>query len=516
MTQKSLDQNIIAQLNAGITSSGGEKLAVKTPFTGEEIYQIPLSTEADVDRAFDAAKLAQVSWSATSFTHRRRILLKGHDLLLQRSELLQDIVQLETGKARTQAFEEVFIGAAVTRYNAVKARQVLRTRRRRGGIPVLIGTEVSYHPKGTVGVITPWNYPLSLGLFDTIPALAAGNALVQKVDSQAPFSVLAARAAFIDAGLPPQLWQIVTGPGSTIGSRVVGKADSVSFTGSTRTGITVAKQAAENLVSASLELGGKNALLVLEDADIQQAAKQASYACFASMGQLCVSMERIYVMNSVYEEFQREFIAAVESLRLGSALDLSCDLGSLASQDQLDQVQSHVDDAVKKGATVLTGGKALPELGPYFYAPTVLTDLPDDALACREETFGPVVALSPVGSATEALLLINDTEYGLNASIFTGDPARGKRLGRALKAGSVNINEGFRASFASVDAPMGGFKKSGLGRRNGPEGLLRFTDAQTLSVRRRILGLPVKSTQFVVLIPVMLLLLRVLKLIRRG
>jgi succinate-semialdehyde dehydrogenase / glutarate-semialdehyde dehydrogenase len=377
-------------------------------------------------------------------------------------------------------------------------------------------TRVSYKPKGLVGVITPWNYPLSLSLMDVVPALAAGNGVVQKADNQGALSILASRRAFIDAGVPAALWAVVAGDGNEVGNAIVDAADYVCFTGSTATGTRVAERAASRLTGVSLELGGKNPLLVLGDVDPVKAAANAVYACFSSMGQLCVSIERIYVQRSVAPAFTEAFVARVKGLSQGPAFDYTTDVGSLTTAAQLERVEEHVKDAVKKGATVLAGGTARPELGPLFYAPTVLADV-TPAMACvAGETFGPVVAIHVFDDEAEAIAEANDSEYGLNASIFTSSRRHGRAIAAQITAGSVNVNEGYRASFGSVDAPMGGMKHSGLGRRNGPEGLLRFVESRTVAEATGILTLPRTGKEWLSLTPVMLLLLRALKAIRRA
>lgn len=510
-----LPREVIDDLDSDICSSHTDHAPVSAPFTGENLHDLPYSSVPDVSAAADRARLAQIGWQAAGFAHRRTVLLKAHDLLLQRKELLLDAIQSETGKTRGQAFEELFQAANVARYYAVSARGVLRTKRRRGGIPTVISTRVDYRPKGLVGVITPWNYPLSLSIMDVVPALAAGNAVLQKADDQGALSGLAARRAFIDAGVPAELWAVVTGDGSGIGNTVNDQSDYVCFTGSTATGTRVGVRAAEALRGASLELGGKNPMIILDDVDPVKAARNAVYACFASLGQLCVSIERIYVHSAVAEAFTAEFTARTASLVQGPAFDYTTDVGSLTLPSQLERVKDHVDDAVRKGATVLTGGRARPDLGPLFFEPTVLTGVTDDMACSGTETFGPVVAITVVDSVEEAVLAANSGPFGLNASIFSGSRRRARGIATSIDAGSVNINEGYRASFSSIDAPMGGMKQSGLGRRNGPEGLLRFVDARTVAESTGLLTLPRTGAEFAKLTGVMLLLLRSLKAIRR-
>jgi len=510
-----LQQSLIDELDRDLHSSRVSSVPVFAPFSGELLHELPVSTVSDVQDAAARAQVAQLAWQEHGWAHRRRVLLRAHDLLLERRELLLDAVQTETGKTRGQAFEEVFMGAGVTRYYAVTARSTLRCRRRRAGIPLVITTRVEYRPKGVVGVITPWNYPLSLALMDVVPALAAGNAVVQKADNQGALSILATRRAFIDAGLPAELWAVVAGDGTEIGGAVVDIADYVCFTGSTATGRRVGERAAARLVGASLELGGKNPLIVLDDVDPRKAAANAVYACFASLGQLCVSIERIYVHSAVSEEFIEEFVSRTAALVQGAAFDYTTDVGSLTLPSQLTRVQAHVDDAVAKGATVLTGGKPRPELGPLFFEPTVLGAVTDDMACLAEETFGPVVSITVVDTVDEAINAANDSPFGLNASVFAGSLRHGREIASTIDAGSVNINEGYRASFSSVDAPMGGMKQSGLGRRNGPEGLLRFVEARTIAGSTGLLTLPRTGKEFAGMTGLMLTLLRALKALRR-
>jgi len=472
MPASPLDPVGIENLTGVIRSTTGATIPVIAPFTGEVLHELPLSGVPDVQEAYTQAHLAQLAWARAGFARRRVILLRAHDLILQRSALLQDTVQAETGKTRGQAFEEVFQAAGVTRFNALAARGVLRGGRRRSAIPLVITTTVRYRPKGVAGVITPWNYPLSLAAMDVVPALAAGCGVVQKADNQGALSILTLRQAFIDAGVPEHLWAVVAGDGAEIGGAVTEQADYICFTGSTATGKAVAAQAAGNRTGVSLELGGKNPLIVLDDADPARAAAEAATACFTAMGQLCVSIERIFVRRGVADAFLREFVAVVRSLKLGADYDYSTDVGSLTSQAQLDRVSAHVADAVARGATVAAGGRARPDLGPFFYEPTVLTGVTAEMECFASETFGPVVTVTVIDSEQEAILAANDSEYGLNASVFSGSVRRALRVAGAIEAGSVNINEGFRGSFSSVAAPMGGLKQSGLGRRNGPEGLL--------------------------------------------
>ncbi len=515
MSGSPVDRAAAEQLTRDLTATAKKPIAVIAPFTGTTLHELPQSTVADVAVAAEAAREAQRTWWSAGFAHRRKVLLRAHDLLLERREELLDAVQTETGKTRGQAFEEVFQAASATRYAALSARKVLASVRRRGGIPFVIRTRVHYEPKGLVGVITPWNYPLSLSIMDVAPALASGNGVVQKADDQGALSILTARRAFLDAGVPAALWGVVCGPGAEIGNAVVDAADYVCFTGSTATGKVVAERASRRLIGASLELGGKNPMIVLDDVNPAKAAADAAYGCFSAAGQLCVSMERVYVEKGVAEAFTAAFAERTSALRLGTAFGYSTDVGSLATKAQFERVTAHIDDAVKKGATVLAGGKPRPEIGPYFIEPTVLANVTSEMSCDRAETFGALVALHVVENAEEAVALANDSEYGLNASVLSGSKRRGLRVAAGIDAGSVNVNEGYRASFGSVDAPMGGMKLSGLGRRNGPEGLLRFMEARTIGHATGILQLPRTGAEFGRLSGPLLLTLRILKGVRR-
>ena len=504
-----------ASLTDDVVASGSETAQIPTPSTGETLHELPRSSADDVRDAIARARLAQLAWARAGFAERRRVLLRAHDLLLDRRELLLDLVQLESGKTRGQALEELFQAASVTRYNALSARRVLRGQTRRAGVPVATTTSVRYRPKGVAGVITPWNYALSLAAMDVVPALAAGCAVVQKADDQGALSILALRRAFIDAGVPEALWAVVTGPASVVGETLTDHADYICFTGSTATGRTIAEKAGRRLVGASLELGGKNAMVVLDDVDPEQAAADAAYACFSAMGQLCVSIERIYVHRAVAGPFTRALVERLGAATLGSSLDYTSDFGSLASAAQLERIEGHLDDALGKGATVLAGGRGRPDVGPWFFQPTVLTGVTPEMRVYAEETFGAIASLYLVESEEEAILAANASEYGLNASVLTRSARRGRRVADALEAGSVNINEGYRGTFGSVDAPMGGMKASGVGRRNGQEGLLRFVEPVTVSRATGVLQLPRTGREFGVLAPPFVLLARVLRAVHR-
>lgn len=469
---------------ANLVAASGEagEIEVRSPFDDTVVGALPASSEADVAHAFTVAAAAQRDWAARPVKERTAIVSRFRDLLLTERDALLDMIQSETGKARSSAFEEVADASIWSNFTARRAPSLLRERRRQGAFPVLTRTHERHLPQGVVGVITPWNYPLTLPASDVVPALVTGNAVVLKPDSQTPHTALMVLDLLMRAGLPRDVLQVVLGAGPEIGGAVVEHADYLMFTGSTATGRAIATRCAERLIGCSAELGGKNAMLVLEDADVAKAAVGAVRGSFSNSGQLCISTERIYVHASVWDEFVSEFGERVGAMRLEAGLEWEADMGSLISERQLNTVAGHVEDAVAKGATVLAGGKRRPDLGPYFYEPTVLLGVTDEMEAARHETFGPVVSLYRVGSDDEAVRLANDSEYGLSASVWSR--RCGHRAARALESGSVNINESYAAAWGSHGAPMGGMKASGMGRRHGTQGILKYTEAQTIAVQR--------------------------------
>jgi succinate-semialdehyde dehydrogenase/glutarate-semialdehyde dehydrogenase len=456
--------------------------------TGQQLGQVPHCTADDVVAAAARARAVQAEWAARPVSERAAVMLRLHDLVLEHQDEVLDLIQLENGKARRHAFEEVIDVALTARYYAHIAQEALRPKRRQGVQLMLTEVWEHYHPKGIVGIISPWNYPLTLGISDALPAIVAGNAVLAKPDDRTPFSHLWAVRLLERAGMPPGLVQSLTGPGRELGTSIIEQSDYLMFTGSTSSGRVVAQQAAERLIDYSMELGGKNALLVLDDADVDKAARGAVKAAFSNAGQLCISIERIYVPGALWDQFIDRFVRYTNELKLSAALDYSADMGTLINQTQLDTVIGHVDDAVNKGATVLAGGRARPEIGPFFYEPTILSGVTDGMDAYLDETFGPVVSVYRVDSEEEAIAKANDSRFGLNFSVWTTNPQRGREVAAKLQAGTVNVNEAYAAAWASVDAPMGGMKDSGVGRRHGEHGMLKYTEAQTIAVER---GLPV-------------------------
>ena len=530
MRPASLTDELLDRLRARVTAESGTTYTTTAVFSGGELATLPESTTADVHTAYERAARAQRQWAATPVEQRLAVFERFHDLLLRDRDTVADLIQAETGKARRDAFEELCEPALVASYYVRKAPKLLRPHRRAGLMPgVVTATELRV-PKGVVGIISPWNYPFTLALGDLVPALIAGNAVVLMPDRQTALSPLYGVDLLYRAGLPADLLQVVLGDGPVVGGAVVDTCDYVGFTGSTRTGTLIAERAGKRLIGCSLELGGKNPMVVLDDVRIAATAKQAARACFANAGQLCISIERIYVHDSIFDAFAaalvaetakravracfanagqlcisieriyvhdsifdafaEAFVAESGRIAMKAGFDYAAGMGSLTSQRALKTVAEHVDDARAKGATVLTGGRPRPDLGPYFYEPTVLTDVTPEMLPHAAETFGPVVSLYPYATDDEAVALANQTDYGLNASVFGRNRARATRVAERLRAGTVNVNDGYASAYGSIDAPMGGMGSSGLGRRHGADGLLKYTEAQTVGTQRIALLTP--------------------------
>ncbi len=480
---------MLARLAARVAvAAPGGSIPIEAPLSGEMLAEVPAGTPADVAAAVAAARAAQAAWAQRPLDERAAVLLAFHDLFIANASEILDVIQLETGKSRHHAFEEVEDIAIQARYYAHSAEDHLSPRRRQGALPLLTRTTEHHRPRGVIGIIAPWNYPLSLSIGDAIPALLAGNAVVLKPDAQTPFSALWAAALLAEAGLPGGLLQVVTGRGAELGRPLIDGADFLMFTGSTATGKIVAAQAAAQLKDCSMELGGKNPLLVLPGARLGATVRGAVRGICANSGQLCISIERLYVHTDLYDAFVPRLAQALRDVRLGAGLDFGPDMGSLASADQLDKVGAHVDDAVAKGAEVLAGGRARPDLGPYFYEPTLLAGVTEEMALCREETFGPVAAVYRCDSVDEMVDARQRHELRPERQRLGGSARAGRAVAARLQAGTVNVNEAYAAAWGSADAPMGGFKESGMGRRHGAQGILKYTEAQTIA-EERLLGI---------------------------
>jgi len=491
----SVDDRMLRRLAAqAAVPDGNDPLEVEAPFTGEILGAVPRGTAADMAAACAAARGAQPAWAALSFDDRAAVMLRFHDLLLANANEILDLIQLEVGKARVHAFTEVFDAAVTARYYAHTAEDFLRSHRRQGVLPVVTQTRELLHPRGVIGFITPWNFPLVLSISDAIPALMAGNTAVVKPDSQSPFTLLWAVALLREAGLPEEVLQVVPGSGAELGPPLIDAVDYLMFTGSTATGSRLAQAAAARLIDYGMELGGKNAAIVLDDAPhglsvgkttlgISTVAGLA-FGISAHAGQVCVSCERLFVQDGIYDDFVPRLVSAVQGMRMGDGLSWDHDLGSLASADQLAKVEAHVGEAVSKGARILAGGRARPDLGPYFYEPTLLEGVDDGMAVCVDETFGPVASIYRFRDVDDAIVRVNDCSYGLNASVWTRDVRRGREIAARIQAGTVGINDAYQAAWGSMGSPMGGHKMSGVGRRHGRQGIVKYTEAQTVAVQR--------------------------------
>lgn len=477
-----------------------KQLEIISPLTGTVLHGIDKHSAADVELAFLNAKKAQASWAQTSISDRAKILFRYHDLVLTEQDQLMDLLQAETGKSRNHAFEEIAGSLGGIRYQAQVAKRALKSHRVKSGVPGLLKTYVEYAPVGVVGVITPWNYPLALTMLDVMPALIAGNAVVQKADNQTARSTIMARDLAIKAGLPENIWQIVHGDPSEVGNAVVDNAEYVAFTGSTATGKLVAQRAASRLIGYSLELGGKNPMIILPTANLETAAEKLIAASFSNSGQLCVAVERAYIDSPRLEKFQEILKQKIATMEFGSTKSFDTDMGSLVSKTQLERVTGFINRAIKSGAGVITSNKT--SGAENFFAPTVVTGLTADAEVLTQEVFGPVVALVGYDSVEQAIELANDTVYGLNASVI-GDVKQAKAVASKLMAGTVNINEGYRATMASLDAPMGGMKQSGMGRRNGISGIRRFTEPRAIGIASGPISLPSRGYEYKKMAPMM-------------
>lgn len=492
-----LPEGMVERLLSDIRAHpGAERQTTIAPFTGKPLFELPISTEDDVADAVAEAREAQKEWAARPVQERADIIGNIHNVTWDRRTELLDLLQLETGRSRLDAYLEAASAALKSRYLSRTAPSVLAPSRRLGLLPGATKPQVFHQPVGVVGLITAWNFPVVFASADGFAALVAGNAIVHRPDRQSMASTMWVRALAIQAGVPPALWQVVNGRGAVMGPAIVNKVDYVAFTGSTRVGKEIAAMAAPRLIRVSLELGGKNALILLPDAPVRRAAYGAIRATFTNAGQACVGSERALVPEQLYDEFVTELRRRVRAMRLSTGFRFGYEMGSLVNQEQLDKVSAHVEDAVAKGATVLEGGRARPDIGPFFYEPTVLTNVRRGMLCVDEETFGPVLSVSSYRHPDEAVEMANDTGYGLHASVWSKNTRAAEAFAQRLRVGTVEINDGYLATWGSVDTPQGGMKESGIGRRNGPEGIVRFTEPQSVTVQRApLLHPPVGVTQ---------------------
>lgn len=466
--------------------STGAELISRNPATGEEIGRTPQTMPEDVARAVGRARDAQRSWSEQSFRQRGRIVMKARKLILQEMEQIALLIARETGKPLAEAISmEIAPTLDLMQYFVRKSAHMLKPTRISVGQYALMGRSSYeiYKPLGVIGIVSPWNFPWATPLDEVVMALLAGNTVVLKPSELTPLTGLKIKDVFKRAGLPDGVLQVVTGDGSTGAALVGAGVDKIMFTGSVATGKRVAEAAAKYLTPVVLELGGKDPMIVLDDANIPNAARGAVWGAFANSGQACASVERCYVHESIAERFIAEVVTETKQLRQSTSADTTADIGSMTSERQLLAVQKHVDQAIDKGATALTGGDRLPDVAGPFFAPTVLINVNHDMDVMRDETFGPVLPIMTFKTDDEAVRLANDSIYGLTASVWTGNIARGRRLAERIDAGTVMVNE-VLYTHGIASTPWGGVKQSGLGRTHGRAGLLELVSARHIHVNR--------------------------------
>jgi len=456
----------------------------RDPATGEEIGRVPLTLPEEVARGVDRARAAQAAWAATSFRARGRIILRARKVILSELDEIALLISRETGKPVAEAIAmEMAPALDLMQYFARKTEGLLQRERISIGLYGWMGrtSYLVYKPVGVVGIISPWNFPWATPLAEVVMGLMAGNAVVLKPSELTPLTGLKIKDVLERGGLPDGLLQVVTGDGSTGAALIGGGVDKIMFTGSVATGRRVAEAAANYLIPVVLELGGKDPTIVLEDANIENAARAAVWGAFANCGQSCAALERCYVHERIAQSFTDAIVA--ETRRLQQSGDKQGDLGPMSSEQQLRIVERQVYEATAHGAVVLTGGERKSDANGLFFPPTVLTNVNHEMAVMREETFGPVLPIMTFRTDDEAVRLANDSIYGLTASVFTNDLARGKRIAEQIDAGTVMINEVLYVH-AVGQTPWGGVKQSGYGRTHGRAGLLELVNQQHIHVNR--------------------------------
>lgn len=476
-------------------------IEVENPSNGTIAGKVPNLSAEDVAALVANARAAQPQWAALGFEGRNRYLRRMQKWFAANTDEIARTIHAENGKSIDEATIEAAYGVMACAFWARQAKRYLADEKIRTRSPFVLGRRllIRYAPVGVVGVIGPWNNPLLNNFGDVIPALAAGNCAILKPSEITPLTSLLMAKMAREIELPDGVFQVATGDGAA-GSALVEHADAIMFTGSTRTGKSVAARCGERLIPCSLELGGKDPVIVLADADLDRAANVTVFAAMHNSGQTCTSAERVYVEASVHDAFVEKLRERFQQLRLNESTGLgTSDAGSLTFPPQLEIVKRHVDNALINGATAITGGKQRAGEGRFF-EPTLLVGVRQDMDCMREETFGPTLPVMKVADAEEAIRLANDSNYGLQASVFTRDLAKGEAIARRLKVGTVTVNDAL-ANYFALELPMGGWKDSGLGARHGAEGIRKFAKRQSILVtwfalKNELHGMPFKRGNY--------------------
>ncbi len=462
-----------------------ETIDVENPATGQVIQSLPVTPTDDVAGMVARARAAQPAWEALGFEGRARVLRRMQKWMVDNADRVIQTIVDESGKTYEDAsVVELSYGAGALGFWAKHAPNYLADEKIRTSNPIVMGRKllVRYRPVGVVGVIGPWNYPLTNNFGDAVPALAAGNAVVLKPSQVTPLTSLLLADAIRECGLPADAIQVILG-GADAAQAMIDEVDFVMFTGSTATGKKVMARAAETLTPVGLELGGKDPMIVLADADLERAANAATYYALQNGGQTCVSVERVYVEAPIYDRFVDAVTERVKALRQGPpAGPASIEVGAMTFGPQLDIVREHVEQARAAGARITAGGHVREGSGRFF-EPTVLADVDHTMTAMTEETFGPTIPIMKVADAEEAIRLANDSPYGLGASVWTKDTARGEQIARRLESGYACVNDA-NVNYFAYELPMGGWKESGLGVRHGAAGIRKYTRQQAILVTR--------------------------------